>query len=162
MYSFVSRMSRCLLHGKETVEKPVYEMGTHPGVAIPMSLSRKGPWRCARTRATQTGMIPISSGLNDQGLLSVKELWVSTCPPQEDSLPNRGPAISVNRPVRLSASGGDPHAGWCGGWGLITPGYPIMRPDRVVSYLAEIRSHFSPTLALTIPIDFGRKNSYNT
>jgi hypothetical protein len=20
----------------------------------------------------------------------------------------------------------DPHDGWCGGWGLITPGYPIM------------------------------------
>ncbi len=21
--------------------------------------------------------------------------------------------------------GADPHAGWCGGWGLNTPGYPI-------------------------------------
>ncbi|MBA3035343.1 MAG: hypothetical protein FP814_02500 [Desulfobacterium sp.] len=21
--------------------------------------------------------------------------------------------------------GADPNAGWCGGWGLITPGYPI-------------------------------------
>ena len=31
----------------------------------------------ARTLATQTGMNPISSGLKDQGLLSVKELWVS-------------------------------------------------------------------------------------
>jgi len=22
--------------------------------------------------------------------------------------------------------GADPHAGWCGDWGLETPGYPIM------------------------------------
>ncbi|MFO7970262.1 MAG: hypothetical protein R6U40_00770 [Desulfobacterales bacterium] len=32
------------------------KMGTHPNVAIPMSFSRKGPWKCARTLATQTGM----------------------------------------------------------------------------------------------------------
>lgn len=30
-------------------------LGTHPGVAIPMSLTRKGQWRSARTMATQTG-----------------------------------------------------------------------------------------------------------
>jgi len=53
------------------------KLGAHPGVAIPMCFSRKGPWKCARTLATQTGMIPISSGLMDQGLLSVKELWVN-------------------------------------------------------------------------------------
>ena len=50
------------------------KLGTHPGVAIPMSLSRKGPWKCARTLATQTGMT--NQWLKDQGLLSVKELWV--------------------------------------------------------------------------------------
>jgi RNA-directed DNA polymerase len=50
------------------------KLGTHPGVAIPMCLSRKGPWRCARTLATQTGMT--NQWLKDQGLLSVKELWV--------------------------------------------------------------------------------------
>jgi hypothetical protein len=33
------------------------KLGTHPGVAIPMCLSRKGSWKCARTLATQTGMI---------------------------------------------------------------------------------------------------------
>ena len=33
------------------------KLGTHPGVAIPMSLSRKGPWNGSRTLATQTGMI---------------------------------------------------------------------------------------------------------
>jgi RNA-directed DNA polymerase len=51
------------------------KLGTHPGVAIPMSLSRKGPWRCARTLATQTGMT--NQWLKDQGLMSVKELWVN-------------------------------------------------------------------------------------
>ncbi len=50
------------------------KMGAHPNVAIPMSLSRKGPWKCARTLATQTGMT--IQWLKDQGLLSVKEQWV--------------------------------------------------------------------------------------
>jgi len=51
------------------------ELGTHPGVAIPMCFSRKGPWKCARTLATQTGMT--NQWLKDQGLVSVKELWVN-------------------------------------------------------------------------------------
>jgi len=51
------------------------KIGTHPGVAIPMCFSRKGPWKCARTLATQTGMT--NQWLMDQGLLSVKELWVN-------------------------------------------------------------------------------------
>jgi RNA-directed DNA polymerase len=50
------------------------KLGTHPGVAIPMCLTRKGPWRSARTMATQTGMT--NQWLKDQGLVSVKELWV--------------------------------------------------------------------------------------
>lgn len=50
------------------------KIGTHPNVAIPMSLSRKGPWKCARTLATQSGMT--NQWLKDQGLLSVKEQWV--------------------------------------------------------------------------------------
>ncbi len=51
------------------------KLGTHPGVAIPLCFSRKGPWKCARTLATQTGMT--NQWLKDQGLLSVKELWVN-------------------------------------------------------------------------------------
>jgi RNA-directed DNA polymerase len=51
------------------------KLGTHPGVAIPMCFSRKGPWRCARTLATQTGMT--NDWLKEQGLVSVKELWVN-------------------------------------------------------------------------------------
>jgi len=35
----------------------------------------KGPWRLSRTLATQTGMT--NQWLKDQGLLSVKELWVN-------------------------------------------------------------------------------------
>jgi RNA-directed DNA polymerase len=50
-------------------------LGTHPSVAIPMCLSRKGPWKCARTLATQTGMT--NQWLKEQGLISVKELWVN-------------------------------------------------------------------------------------
>ena len=51
------------------------KLGTHPGVAVPMCFSRKGPWKCARTLATQTGMT--NQWLKDQGLLSVKEQWVN-------------------------------------------------------------------------------------
>ncbi len=50
------------------------KLGAHPGVAIPMSLSRKGPWNGSRTLATQTGMT--NQWLKDQGLISVKEQWV--------------------------------------------------------------------------------------
>jgi len=39
-----------------------------------VAISRKGPWHLARTLATQTGMT--NKWLKDQGLLSVKELWV--------------------------------------------------------------------------------------
>ena len=53
------------------------KLGTHPGVAIPMCLTRKGPWRSARTMATQTGMT--NQWLKEQGLVSVKERWVNTC-----------------------------------------------------------------------------------
>ena len=58
-----------------TKVRNLLKLGTHPGVAIPMCLSRKGPWKCARTMATQTGMT--NKWLKDQGLLSVKELWVN-------------------------------------------------------------------------------------
>jgi RNA-directed DNA polymerase len=58
-----------------TKVRNLLSLGTHPGVAIPMCLSRKGPWRCARTLATQTGMT--NNWLKEQGLISVKELWVN-------------------------------------------------------------------------------------
>lgn len=59
----------------KTRVRNLLKLGTHPGVAIPMCFSRKGPWKCARTLATQTGMT--NQWLEDQGLLSVKDLWVN-------------------------------------------------------------------------------------
>ena len=50
-------------------------LGTSLKAAIDVGLSRKGPWRLARTLATQTGMT--NQWLKDQGLISVKELWVN-------------------------------------------------------------------------------------
>ena len=97
------------------------KMGTHPNVAIPMSFSRKGPWKCARTLATQTGMT--NQWLKDQGLLNVKELWVNTCPA---IVINGGGFITQLRSGNLSEPrSADPLAAWCGGWGRKTPGYPI-------------------------------------
>jgi RNA-directed DNA polymerase len=51
------------------------KLGVSLNLAIPMSLSRKGPWNMSRTLATQAGMT--NQWLKDQGLVSVKELWVN-------------------------------------------------------------------------------------
>jgi len=51
------------------------KLGTFRKVALDVGLSRKGPWRLARTLATQSGMT--NQWLKDQGLVSVKELWVN-------------------------------------------------------------------------------------
>ena len=58
-----------------TKVRNLLKIGTHRNVAIPMCLSRKGPWKCARTLATQTGMT--NKWLKEQGLVSVKEQWVN-------------------------------------------------------------------------------------
>jgi len=102
-----------------TKVRELLKLGMCRKTAISVAISRKGPWHLARTLATQTGMT--NQWLKEQetslklrpsgGLVSVKELWVNTCPPLEDPLPDYGSVDSVNRPVRLSASGGDPHAG---------------------------------------------------
>ena len=51
------------------------KLGTSLKAALAVGLSRKGPWRLARTLATQTGMT--NQWLKDQGLVSVKERWVT-------------------------------------------------------------------------------------
>ncbi len=51
------------------------KLGTFKNTAISTAISRKGPWRLSRTLATHTGMT--NKWLADQGLLSVKELWVN-------------------------------------------------------------------------------------
>ncbi len=49
-----------------------------PGVslrqAVMTALSRKGPWHLSRTMATQSAMT--NKWLSEQGLISVKQLWV--------------------------------------------------------------------------------------
>lgn len=73
-------------------------LGTSQNAAISVGLSRKGPWRLSRILATQTGMT--NRWLKKQGLISIKELWVNICPPQEDSLSGYDPISFVKRPVR--------------------------------------------------------------
>jgi RNA-directed DNA polymerase len=51
------------------------KLGTSLKAALDVGLSRKGPWRLARTLATQAGMT--NKWLKDKGLVSVKELWVN-------------------------------------------------------------------------------------
>ena len=51
------------------------KLGTSLKAALGVGLSRKGPWRLARTLATQTGMT--NQWLKEQGLVSVKERWVN-------------------------------------------------------------------------------------
>jgi RNA-directed DNA polymerase len=51
------------------------KLGSSLKAALDVGLSRKGPWRLSRTLATQSGMT--NEWLKDQGLVSVKELWVN-------------------------------------------------------------------------------------
>jgi RNA-directed DNA polymerase len=55
--------------------RKLLKLGASLKAALNVGLSRKGPWRLARTLATQTGMT--NQWLKDQGLVSVKELWVN-------------------------------------------------------------------------------------
>ena len=50
-------------------------LGTDLKMAISVGLSRKGPWHLSRTLATQSGMT--NEWLKNQGLVSVKDLWVN-------------------------------------------------------------------------------------
>ncbi|MHB8092712.1 MAG: group II intron reverse transcriptase/maturase [Syntrophales bacterium] len=57
-----------------TKVRELRKLGTSLQAAISVAISRKGPWHLSRTLATQMGMT--NKWLKDQGLLSVKELWV--------------------------------------------------------------------------------------
>lgn len=50
------------------------KLGTRTRTAVSLGLSSKGPYRLARTLATQSGMT--NQWLEEQGLVSVRELWV--------------------------------------------------------------------------------------
>ena len=58
-----------------TKVRELVKLGTNLRLAISIGLSRKGPWRLSKTLATQSGMT--NKWLKDQGLLSVKDLWVN-------------------------------------------------------------------------------------
>ena len=58
-----------------TKVRKLLKLGVPVKKAIDVGISRKGPWRLARTYATQLGMT--NQWLKDQGLLVVKELWVN-------------------------------------------------------------------------------------
>jgi RNA-directed DNA polymerase len=58
-----------------TKVRELTKLGVSLKDAIFLGLSRKGPWRLSRTLATQSGMT--NEWLKEQGLLSVKELWVN-------------------------------------------------------------------------------------
>jgi len=64
------RWRRC-----RTRVRNLLSLGTFKKQAIMTSLSRKGPWHLARTLATQSGMT--NKWLADQGLVVVKDLWVT-------------------------------------------------------------------------------------
>lgn len=57
-----------------TKVRNLLKLGTFKRQAILTALSRKGPWHLARTLATQSGMT--NEWLYEQGLISVKDLWV--------------------------------------------------------------------------------------
>jgi len=104
-----------------TKVRELLKLGTYLRAAIFVAISRKGPRHLARTLATQTGMT--NQWLKDQGLVSVKELWLNTCPAivfDEGWSITRLRSGRFCEPLRelvlslskdLSASGGDPHAG---------------------------------------------------
>ena len=81
-----------------TKVRELLKLGTYRKAAIFVAISRKGPWHLSRTLATQTGMT--NQWLKEQGLLSVKELWVNI------HYPTYGSVGSVNRPVRTRMRGG--------------------------------------------------------
>lgn len=56
-----------------TKVRNLIKLGTYKREAILTSLSRKGPWHCARTMATQAGMT--NKWLAEKGLISIKEQW---------------------------------------------------------------------------------------
>ena len=54
--------------------RELLKLGTNIHTAIRAGLSRSGPWAMSRRLATHTGLT--NQQLKEQGLLSVKELWV--------------------------------------------------------------------------------------
>ena len=62
-------------HWMRTRIRNLLKLGTSARHAIYAGLSRKSHWRLSRTMATQSAMT--NGWLKEQGLISIKELWVS-------------------------------------------------------------------------------------
>lgn len=58
-----------------TKVRNLLKLGASKKVAIPIAMSRKGLWNLSRTLATQVGMT--NKWLKEQGLVSIKEMWVN-------------------------------------------------------------------------------------
>ncbi len=58
-----------------TKVRNLLKLGVSKRAAIPIAMSRKGLWNMSRTLATQVGMN--NKWLKDQGVLSIKEIWVN-------------------------------------------------------------------------------------
>jgi RNA-directed DNA polymerase len=58
-----------------TKVRNLLRLGVSKSAAIPIAMSRKGPWNLSRTLATQAGMT--IEWLKKQGVVSTKEMWVN-------------------------------------------------------------------------------------
>ena len=58
-----------------TKVRNLLKLGVSKRAAIPIAMSRKGPWNLSRTLATQVGMT--NKWLKNQGVVSIKEMWVN-------------------------------------------------------------------------------------
>ncbi len=58
-----------------TKVRNLLKLGASKKVAVPIAMSRKGPWNLSRTLAAQVGMT--NKWLMNQGLVSIKEMWVN-------------------------------------------------------------------------------------
>ncbi len=85
-------------------------LGVPLKAAMSVGMSRKSFWRVSKTYATQLGMT--NQWLKEQGVISIKDLWVHMHYPATAR-------SHVETPLAV------PHEGCCGGWRLKTSGYPI-------------------------------------
>ena len=71
------RIRMCYLkqwHKPRTRIRNLIKLGTRTRTAVSLGVSSKGPYRLARTLATHSGMT--NKWLAQQGLVSVRELWI--------------------------------------------------------------------------------------
>jgi hypothetical protein len=73
--SWASQLSEVTPEIRSKVRE-LLKLGTELGTAIRAGMNRNDPWAMARRLAAHTGMT--NQWLKDQGLVSVKELWVKT------------------------------------------------------------------------------------